>query len=361
MLQIRQNSLEYIFKEYPRIVLFGAGCITDIMFEAYREFAFEKKIDYIIDNDQSKDGKLLNINGKEIQLISIENFAKLNYRDYALIIMPVFLLDIVKQIDRLAIFNRVPTYIYAFLMNLNRKRQIPIRCMEERKIPKIIHYCWFGGKPLPETYQENIRSWKTNCPDYEIVEWNEANYDVKKNLFMYQAYERKQWAFASDYARKDIVYNYGGIYLDTDVEVFKPLDDLLCNDCFLCMDDIANVNTGSGFGAVKGNELVRALRDDYDNRAFINRHGEIIGKACGNYETAVAVKYGYRPENEYQRINGGGVVFPREVLCPISWIGMPDVYTENTLTVHKYDDLLIDNQGKEKSHIQRLAVEELAG
>lgn len=275
--------------------------------------------------------------------------------------MPVFLLDIVKQIDRLAIFNRVPTYIYAFLMNLNRKRQIPIRCMEERKIPKIIHYCWFGGKPLPETYQENIRSWKTNCPDYEIVEWNEANYDVKKNLFMYQAYERKQWAFASDYARKDIVYNYGGIYLDTDVEVFKPLDDLLCNDCFLCMDDIANVNTGSGFGAVKGNELVRALRDDYDNRAFINRHGEIIGKACGNYETAVAVKYGYRPENEYQRINGGGVVFPREVLCPISWIGMPDVYTENTLTVHKYDDLLIDNQGKEKSHIQRLAVEELAG
>lgn len=359
MLELKQNSLEHVFKAYSRIVLFGGGSITHMMFEAYKDLAFEEKIDYIIDNDQSKDGMRMNINGKEVQLISIESFARLNYRNYALIVMPVFLLDIVKQIDMLPVFNGVPTYIYAFLMNQSKGSCIPVRHTDEIKIPKIIHYCWFGGKPLPDSYKENIESWKRYCPDYEIVEWNETNYDVKKNIFMRQAYERKQWAFVSDYARKDIIYNYGGIYFDTDVEVLRPIDDLLYNECFMCMDDIANINTGSGFGAVKGNELVRALRDDYDDRQFVNGRGEIVGKACGNYETPVAVRYGYRPQNKYQVLRGGGVVLPREVLCPISWIGMPDVYTENTLTVHKYDDLLIDNRGKEYASIQRQEIEEL--
>lgn len=358
MLKIKWDNLKNIFKAYDRIVLFGAGSLTNIMFKAYKEMAFEEKIDYIIDNDKNKDGETFWINGKEMKCVSVESFSHLRYQDYALIIMPVFMLDIVRQIDQLEIFDNVPTYIYAFLMNMGNNESYSIRHTKEARIPKIIHYCWFGGNPFPYKYKKNIETWKKYCPDYEIIEWNETNYDIKKNKFMLQAYERKQWAFVPDYARKDIIYKYGGIYLDTDVEVLRNLDDLLYNDCFLCMDDVANINMGSGFGAAKGNELIKAFRDDYDKHLFVDDCGNIIGRACGNYETPLAIEYGYRPENKFQ-ILGGGVVFPREVLCPVSWIGMPDVYTKNTLTVHKYDDLLIDSQGKENASRQRGEIVEL--
>ena len=94
-------------------------------------------------------------------------------------------------------------------------------------IPKVIHYCWFGGNPLPEEAKRCIESWKKYCPDYKIIEWNENNYDVNSNEYMKSAYKEKKWAFVSDYARIDVVYKYGGIYMDTDVELVKGLDNLL--------------------------------------------------------------------------------------------------------------------------------------
>ena len=88
-------------------------------------------------------------------------------------------------------------------------------------IPKVIHYCWFGGGKLDELSQRCLESWKEKLPDYEIKEWNESNFDIKINKFVNEAYEKKYWAFVSDYARLWVVYNYGGIYLDTDVEVLN--------------------------------------------------------------------------------------------------------------------------------------------
>ena len=180
------------------------------------------------------------------------------------------------------------------------------------------------------------------------MEWNETNYDFKKNQFMYDAYLTKNWAYVSDYARKDVVYNYGGIYLDVDVEILKPLDDLLYNKFFMCRDDVANIATGAGFGAEKKNEIIKSLRDDYENHRFIDESGRVIGKACGNYETASMIRYGYRPDNECQTI-AGGKIYPREVLCPVSWMGLPDSYTDRTVAVHKYDDFLVDKEGKENA------------
>ena len=116
-------------------------------------------------------------------------------------------------------------------------------------IPKVIHYCWFGGNTKPASVLKCIESWKKYCPDYEIREWNEENFPVGDNLYCKQAYEAKKWAFATDYARLVIVYNNGGIYLDTDVEVIKPLDDLLNHKFFIGRQQGFQVNTGSGFGA----------------------------------------------------------------------------------------------------------------
>ena len=187
MLRIQQGDLETLFEKYDKIVLFGAGALTVNMFEAYKALLFEEKIDYIIDNDPDRDGKIMQINGKTIRLVSVESFCNMDYGEYALLIMPVFMLDIVKQLDELDKFNDVPTYIYALLMNTYLGAEFPIRHTKKMKIPKIIHYCWFGKSPIPDKYKKNIASWRKYCPDYEIVEWNETNYDVKKNRFMYQA------------------------------------------------------------------------------------------------------------------------------------------------------------------------------
>ena len=118
-------------------------------------------------------------------------------------------------------------------------------------IPKIIHYCWFGRNPIPKEAEECINSWKKLMPDYEIVQWNEENYDVNKNKFIKEAYSAGKWAFVSDYARLDIIYNNGGIYFDTDVTVFKKFDDLLENDSFWGFEEKNYIAT-STIGAKKG-------------------------------------------------------------------------------------------------------------
>ena len=117
-------------------------------------------------------------------------------------------------------------------------------------IPKIIHYCWFGSNPLSETAQECIASWRKYCPDYEIKEWNENNFDLNCCNFVKEAYEAKKWAFVRDVARLKIIYEEGEIYLDTDVQVVKSFDDLLNNQCFLGEETSGCIKTGLGFGAM---------------------------------------------------------------------------------------------------------------
>ena len=116
-------------------------------------------------------------------------------------------------------------------------------------IPRKIHYFWFGGNEKPAKVKKCINSWKKYCPDYELVEWNESNFDVHCMPFVEQAYNAKKYAFVSDVARLIVVYEQGGIYMDTDVEVIKPLDDLLENKAYMSFENNENVNTGQGFGA----------------------------------------------------------------------------------------------------------------
>ena len=119
-------------------------------------------------------------------------------------------------------------------------------------IPKIIHYCWFGGKPIPKNLKNYIKSWEKYCPDYEIKEWNESNFDINSNKFIKEAYINKKFAFVTDYVRLYVIYNYGGIYLDTDVEIIKNFDGLLNNELFMgIQQNDSFATTGLGFGAKK--------------------------------------------------------------------------------------------------------------
>ena len=200
-------------------------------------------------------------------------------------------------------------------------------------IPKVIHYCWFGGGPLNQLSEKCIASWKKFCPDYELVRWDESNYDVTQNEYMRRAYEAKKWAFVSDYARLDIVYEHGGVYLDTDVELVKPLDGLL--DCrgFVGIEYSGAVATGLGMGGEPGVELFRTLRDAYDGEDFLRPDGGLNMVPCSYYQTGLLEKLGFVREDREQEVEGV-TIFPSDILTSRDWYYGTLKTTERTVAVH---------------------------
>jgi len=202
-------------------------------------------------------------------------------------------------------------------------------------IPKRIHYCWFGGNPLPDDVRRYIESWKRFCPDYEIIQWNETNYDVKKNKYVEQAYKNKKWAFLTDYARLDIVYNYGGIYLDTDVEVIRSLDDLLKNKCYMGMEQVGKVATGLGFGAELHHPFLKDNMILYEKENFIQDDGTFKPPICVKLTTKLLLNYGLKEENKIQEIEGVKI-YPTDYFCPLKMGTNKLRITNNTYSIHHY-------------------------
>ncbi len=203
-------------------------------------------------------------------------------------------------------------------------------------IPKVIHYCWIGDNPLPESAKKCINSWKKYCPDYQIIEWNEQNYDFQKTTFMREAYSAKKWGFVPDYARLDIVYRYGGIYLDTDVEIIKPLDTLLDYRGFAGFENSEHIALGLGFGAEQGNEIIKELLDSYEDKHFINEDGGVNLVSSPLIDTKTLQLVGLQCNGSKQTINGF-VFLPVDYLCAKSYYDGIIRITENTLSIHHYD------------------------
>ena len=202
-------------------------------------------------------------------------------------------------------------------------------------IPKVIHYCWFGRNEKSKAMLDCIESWRKYCPDYEIVEWNEDNYDINAIPFISDAYRAGKWAFVSDYARLEIIYNEGGIYLDTDVEVIKSLDPLLSLSAYAGFEGDTTIATGLGFGAVKAHPMVKALMEDYHHRDF-PEDGDYMSVACPFINTQVFEKFGFQPNGQKQTVNGM-TLFPKDYFNPKSSQTYLTEITENTYSIHHYD------------------------
>lgn len=204
-------------------------------------------------------------------------------------------------------------------------------------IPKIIHYCWFGGNPLPDSVQHYIKTWKQFCPDYEIIEWNENNFDLNCCPYVMEATKMKKWAFVSDYARLKIIYENGGIYLDTDVELLKPLDNLLTNKAFVGLEPPTNeIATGLGFGAEKGCLILKEIMEEYDITHFLNSDGSLNQTTCVKMTTKHFLKKGFDYNNTIQVIDGV-TIYPTDYFCPMNWNNGKIITTENTYSIHHYD------------------------
>jgi len=204
-------------------------------------------------------------------------------------------------------------------------------------IPKKIHYCWFGGNPLPPLAKKCLNSWKKFCPDYEIIEWNEGNYDISSApLYVKQAYDAKKWAFVTDYVRLQVIYEHGGIYFDTDVEVIKSFDDLLTYDAFFGFEDEKFINTGLGFGAEKNSKLLKDLMDDYNGIPFIIENGELDTTACTDRNIQIFKRYGLISNNTKQILDKSILVLPTEYFCPMNYSTGRIHKTNNTYSIHYF-------------------------
>lgn len=208
-------------------------------------------------------------------------------------------------------------------------------------IPKIIHYCWFGRNPLPKLALKCIESWKKYLPEYEIKEWNEDNFDINIVPYTQEAYTAKKYAFVSDYVRFWVLYKYGGIYFDTDVEVIKSMDEIIARGSFMGCErrigivDRLEVNPGLGLGAMPGLLLFEKILDMYSSMHFIDTTGKMNLKTVVQYTTESLIQAGLKNENEIQKCMDI-YIYPQEYFCPKSFENGKIYLTKNTYTIHHF-------------------------
>lgn len=332
-----KNFLQEVTVAGKPVVCFGAGEVSVFIEKLLTDNHIWERIVCFLDNDPSKEGKTVG-DLKKIPIISVESFKKMLINDFVLLITIESYAVIENQFNQFAQWNHVSCYEYIKLnYEIQQGIQQPMWLIPKGKaivIPKTIHYCWFGRTKKNELHKRCIESWKKYCPDYEIVEWNEDNYDLKKNLYMRQAYDAGKWAYVSDYARLDILYHYGGIYLDTDVELLHSLDDLLGVEAFIAHGQWPAVNSGSGIGAMRGNKIIgEMMNDERTIMPFIQKDGTFNTVQNGYYETKVLRKYGYEEPFVMKDVDGMLILAP-EILASASILGESVFVTENTISLH---------------------------
>lgn len=201
-------------------------------------------------------------------------------------------------------------------------------------IPKKIHYCWFGRNPKSELALKCIESWKQKLPDYEMIEWNEDTFDINENVFCKEAYEAKKWAFVTDYVRLKVLYEYGGIYMDTDVEVLDSLEDFLSNRAFSGFEDNCSVPTGIMASEAK-HPFFAELLAYYNNRHFTLEDGTYDVTTNVQIITEAASNKGLRLDNTMQVVEDFAF-YPNDYFCPMSWKTRKLNITKNTKTIHHF-------------------------
>lgn len=205
----------------------------------------------------------------------------------------------------------------------------------ENIIPKRIHYCWFGNSEKPKFICDCINTWKTVLNDYEIIEWNENNFNININKYVKEAYEQKKYAFVSDYVRVYALYNYGGIYFDTDVTVFKKFDDLLENDSFWGFEEKNYIAT-STIGAKKGNKLIKKFLDSYENKSFLKEDGAIDTLTNVAIVSKIISNLGVKLDGTFQKVENIAAVYPQEYFSPYDYINCYSKKTDKSYAMHHF-------------------------
>lgn len=223
-------------------------------------------------------------------------------------------------------------------------------------IPKIIHYCWFGRNPLPPLAVKCIESWKKYCPDYEIKEWNENNFDLNSYPYVREAYDKRRFAFVTDVVRLYALYHEGGIYMDTDVEVLKPLDAFLSHHAFSGFEDEMHVPTGI-MASEKGGKWAKDNLAYYNNRHFLKADGGVDLTTNVETITNYMLPLGLKQNNTFQDFSGLITFYPKDYFCPKSYQDGQIYLTENTHTIHHFAGSWITKADRRRAKVYKILTE----
>lgn len=220
-------------------------------------------------------------------------------------------------------------------------------------ISKKIHYCWFGRQPLPDDVQAMIATWRRYCPDYKIIEWNESNFDINANDYVREAYEAQKWAFVTDYVRLKVLYEQGGFYMDTDVEVVKPLDPLLVFDAVFGYETKTSIQTCT-IGANCGNKWIETLLKNYDNRHFLKPDG--LYDLTTNVMTITRLttdRYRLILDGTTKKFGENMLLLPFDYLCAKSYQTGKVMLTKHTYTIHHFKGSWLTDEKKHQVEVSR--------
>lgn len=216
-------------------------------------------------------------------------------------------------------------------------------------IPKIIHYCWFGRGEMPKIMKKCLKSWKKYCPDWQIIRWDEDSFDINSTLWTKQAYEAKKYAFVADYVRLKALCEMGGVYMDTDQELIKPLEPFMDKEMFVGFMSDINISCGV-LGAVKEHPIISAFLKYYAERPFVQQ--DKAGEKPNTYLfTDLLVERGLVINDKYQVLDGVHV-YPRTYFCPTSCVSIEDYRSKDTVSVHHW--AMTWRSAKEKKHFKKI-------
>lgn len=337
-----------IISNKKKIIMFGAGVIGTITTpEILFSLKLDKCVECYLDNNAQKWGKTIISKIGEKSVYSPEYLQEADSNTAILINISRYA-DVIEQLENMECTQNMICYIIPMMCVINYKQmgnQGVIKESKQQLIPKVIHYMWLGGKSIPRNLQQCIDTWKKFCPDYEIIRWDESNYDLGKNLFMKQAYEVGAFGYVPDYARLDILYNYGGIYLDTDVELIRNLDDLLYQKAFCGVEKWQVVNFGGCSGSVKNSRAIKMFLDDRKEIRFINEGNRQNENTCGFYDTKTILKNGYIMNGRNQNIEGINV-YTSDFFQPYDYMSGRIEITDDTFSIHHFNGGWLNEQMK---------------
>lgn len=341
---------EHIIINNSPIVIYGAGMIGHIIMpNIIASLQLIDNLLFYVDGDRRKQQQTIHIGNRDIEIKSLDALDKLP-EDVVVFITNSNYIGIVNLLNSIDELKENVGVIIPIILAIRARRLGTDSCFikkSEPRIPKKIHYCWFSRNQMPDYLEKCIESWRRFCPAYEIIRWDEDNYDVQKNLYMKQAYKAKKWGFVPDIARLDILYNYGGLYIDTDVEVIRNLDDLLKYEAFAGVEKWGNINMGGCSGAVPHHPMIKKMLDFRKNEKFVMEDGSFNLTTCGYYETMPLIQKGFKPDNTTQTIEGM-TVFSSDYFHPYDYMSGETCITANTHSIHHFNGGWIDEKHKEE-------------
>lgn len=323
-----------------KIVIYGAGVIGQTVAPYWlHEYHLDDQVFCYVDADVNKQGKTVSLAEREVPIASLEVFDKPE-GNYAILVTVSAFEPVTVTLEQIPALKSTEIFFLPIML-VERAHSLKsagvVRTSEKQLIPKKIHYCWFSGNPMPDTLKRCMETWEKFCPDYEIVRWDESNYDISWSPYMVQAYEHKKWGFVPDVARLDILYHHGGIYLDTDVDLLANLDELLYQPAFCGVEKWGNINLGGLSGAQKGNPAIRAILEHRREVPFSTPDGKLNLMTCGAYESQPLVEMGLKLNNSVQILGEGCMtVYSSDYFHPFDYMSGETHITSNTFSIHHF-------------------------